>query len=735
MYFFAALKDLSLSCGAYGVTFSAFGLDHTFRALTIVDTTAAFLSRSRFGETAPRMASVTLNHYDSELGIHRTPSDGDIAAAREKLIAENTNIAKIAWNLARTPAEQRRDMGAAAWVPSAARANFLAAFDDGAALPLPTGKVRLLPGRIVEEGSYDVIVVGLGSAGAVAAITALEEGLTVLGLENLSVGGGAATAGFVLGYYYGYKGGVYRSLDERAKTRDSRFVPGWGVGADQKIAEIDASLKNCDLRYGVTFTDVLREGQKITGAVWIENGMRHAAKARFVIDASADSAACVNAGCPMLGGRESDGALQPYSSMQYRWRDGRLGGGYIDNGRVNQYDPDDFGQSVLKALSCYLHLQKDYSDHTFLGIAPLIGLREGWRILGEETVEFPEMIGGRWHKKPVYYGWSNLDNHGKDNALESQYYQDWNTICGMWGWGMSIPVPMGALIPKGYDGLLAAGRNVSTDHDIAMGLRMKDDVQKSGEAAARLAALAIRGGIPAREVDLDVLREKLFASGCLKPDDEIIRIEKQRCDEVHEYPLWCADDQAIAEGLASDAPAYFMWSARALEKRGLLRRLLDSDCENARINAALCLSMLDDGSEKVVSVLCEAAQKRDGYIAKASRKYIVPRSVAAIYALGRLAAADAVPTMYALMDDESFIEELPFQPYNLMANREDYFFQYRSHLIMALCAIAEAHPEMRLAIREKLRAYAAGKTFDVTMMSTTLRYDDTQTLLSRIESL
>ena len=42
---------------------------------------------------------------------------------------------------------------------------------------------------------------------------------------------GAATAGFVLGYYYGYKGGVYRSLDERAKARDGRFVPGWGVGA------------------------------------------------------------------------------------------------------------------------------------------------------------------------------------------------------------------------------------------------------------------------------------------------------------------------------------------------------------------------------------------------------------------------------------------------------------------------------------------------------------------------
>ena len=735
VFFFAVLKSIEVNCGGYDVTFSGFGIDHTFRTECLVDTTSRFLSRRFFGEKAPEMAEISLRYYDTDLRIRDWPCSGDIGAARQSLAEARSDILKIASELALTPAESGRCMGAAAWVPSAARGSFLAAFDDGAALALPNGTAKTVVPRTVHDGRFDVIVVGLGTAGAIAAVTAKEEGLTVLGLENLSVGGGAATAGFVLGYYYGYKGGVYRALDERAKTRDSHFAPSWGVGADQKITEIDASLKNCDIRYNAAFTDVLRDGSRVTGVAWMENGVRHTADARFVIDTSADSAVCVNAGCAMIGGRASDGALQPYSSMQYRFVDGHLRGRYIDNGRVNQYDPDDFGRGVLRALCTYLHLLDDYSDHTFLGIAPLIGLREGQRIVGEETVSFAPMIDGAWYRKPVYYGWSNLDNHGKDNALESRIYQDWNTICGMWGWGVSIPVPMGALIPKGWDGLLAAGRNVSVDHDIAMGLRMKDDVQKSGETAARLAALAIRGGVSAKAVDREALREKLYASGCLKAEDETIRIERQKCDEVYEYPLWCDDEEKLAEGLASDAPAYAMWSARALGKRDFLTRLLDSGDEKTRINAALTLTLLDDGSERVVGILTETALKEDGYMAKAGRKYIVPRSVAAVCALGRIAAVQALPALYRLMEDESFVDRLPFEPYDLMVDREDYRFQYRSHIITALCAIASAHPEVRGEVRDRLYRYVDGKTLRVSMMSTTLRYDDTAALRRMIDAI
>jgi len=735
VYFFAAIKDIFVNCGGYGITFSAFGIDHSFRASRIIDTTSVFTTRGFFGREFPEMESITLNHYDTSLNVHKTPSNGDIAEARRQLVTKNSEILKIGTDLAYTPKEQRIDMGGAAWIPSANRGNFLAAFDDGARLEIPEGKPVVSNTETVDDGEYDIVIVGLGTAGAIAAYTAKEEGLHALVLENFPAGGGAGTLGYVLGYYYGYKGGIYRELDEKVKELNPHFSTTGGVGAYQKITEIDRQLEKTDIRYGVTFTDVIRDERKVTGVKWMQNGVCHIAKAKFVIDCTADSAACINAGCEMIGGRDSDGAMQPYSSMQIKHNNGKLGGGYVDNGRMNQYDPDAFGRGIVNSLSSYIHLSQDYSTHIIIGIAPLIGLREGYKIVGEETVEFGKIIHGGWHRKPVYYGWSNLDNHGKDNALESRLYQDWNTICGMWGWGMCLPIPMGSLIPKGYDGLLAAGRNVSVDHDVAMGLRMKDDCSKSGEAAVRLAALAIKHGIPAREVDVDELREKLFASECIKPEDEIIRIEKQKCDEVYEYPLWCDDDEKIKEGLASDAPAYYMWSSRMLEKRELLLSLIDSTDENTRTNAALALTMLNESSRRITGILIESAIKRDGYIAKAGRKYIVPRSVAAINALGRIASKEAVQALYGIMADDSFIDELPFEPYDFIVNREDYYFQYRSNIITSLCSIAKAHPEIRGEIKEKLRAYVSGKKLDVTMMGPVIRYDNTVTLNDMIEAL
>ena len=740
VYFFAALKELAADKEGYSVTFSAFGTNHRFRARTVIDTTSRFVSRAFLGGDAPA-ARVTLNHVDTDLSVHETPCAA-ITEGRALITERYDRILKIASELAVTPAETRRDFGAAAWIPSAARGNFLAAFDDGAALALPAGKAFTVVPETVFCGEYDVIVAGLGTAGAVAVVTALEEGLRVLGLENLSAGGGAGTAGNVLWPYFGFKGGVYQELDRRAHLLDDRFVHTGGTGADQKMTAIDASLAGSDFRYGACFTDVLKEGDRVVGAAFMEDSIRREARAKYVIDATADSAVCISAGCPMIGGRESDGHFQTYSSMYFNLTPSGLFGGYVDNGRVNQYDPDDFGKAIVSASASYVHLRDDYSKKNYLGTAPLIGLREGLRIAGEETVDFPSLIAGHGPLKPLYYGWSNLDNHGKDNVLESRIYQDWNTLCDMWGWNVPLPVPAGALIPKGVYGILAAGRNVSVDHDIALGLRMKDDVQKSGEAAARLAAAAIRAGVDVREADTDALREKLFASGCLKAQDEEVRIEKQHYNEVHAFPLWCDDDGAIAEGLSGDTPGYYMWSARTLNKRGLLTALLDSADEKTRINAAMTLTMLDDRSEKVVKILCECALKRDGYIAKPetipphTMVCSMPRSIAAISALARIAPENAVETLYTIMEDDSFIGELPFVPYNLLVDREDYYFQYRSHIVAALTAIAKAHPARKAEIRAKLLAYLEGKTLTVTMyMGPVIRFDDTAALRRMAEEL
>jgi succinate dehydrogenase/fumarate reductase flavoprotein subunit len=56
--------------------------------------------------------------------------------------------------------------------------------------------------EIAVKGSYDVIVVGAGSAGAAAAIAASRQGAKTLLIERLPFLGGISTA--VLDTFYGY---------------------------------------------------------------------------------------------------------------------------------------------------------------------------------------------------------------------------------------------------------------------------------------------------------------------------------------------------------------------------------------------------------------------------------------------------------------------------------------------------------------------------------------------------
>lgn len=739
-YFMSAINDITTDGERYEVSFVCYGVVYRFTADYILDTTSRFVSRawlSPDGSPAPVMAERSLCYLDDERKIRRFPACGDIAETRLALLEQADSEHKItfpATELCITPAESVRKLGGqACWMPSAAYPNFLAAYDAGAGFhPKKDGEPFIDTPTILTWGDYDVIVVGLGTAGMMAALTAASEGLRVLGLENLSMAGGSTSAGGILGYYYGFKGGRYQELDKYAKRFDEKLLSSGNVGPTQKTAAFDALAKGrLECRYGAFFTGTIQCGQTVSGVCWTENGNVCEASAKFVIDCTAEASVCVAAGCTMQGGRQSDGRFQPYSSVFYKLAGKSVGWGYCDNGAVNPYDADDFGNAVLTSAVSYIHLRDSYAAHDYLGIAPLIGLREGRKILGEENVSFEELIAGKYTAKPIYFGQSNLDNHGKDSALEDRIYQDWITIAGMWGWGVAIPMPMGALIPKGTRGLLAAGRNVAVEHNLSMGLRMKDDCHKSGEAAGMLAALAVRDGVDAKEVDVDELRGRLFATGCIRESDRML-LERQTFNEFHTDKLWCDDDGALAEGLAGDEPGWYIWSAKALGKRGLLHQLLESDKPLLHRNAALALALLDDDAG--VDVLLELAASRDGYIPKTGRKYVTLHAISAISALGRLGAAEAVPLLCGMLADESYLTEIPLTPYELIYDRDDLRFHYETTIIAALCEIAAAHPALRDELGVRLRGFVQRREFLISMMFTHgLKFDATASVRAMVE--
>lgn len=744
-FFMANLTAMTAIEGRYEATVCVNGIQTTLTAACVVDTTARRLTRAFTGANAPELTmSLCYLNGNGELRSRPCTDFADARATLAENLPADEQILFTAWEPALTLPLTQDEQGGILWVPSAAYPNLPAAFDAGAALMFHKGHIPALTEPTpVDDGVYDVIVVGLGTAGAMAAITAAGQGLRALGIEALHTPGGAGTAGGVQSYYYGFKGGFYTQVDNSAREQDDRYIPTVGLGAQQKAAALDRYLRQTgvDCRFGAMFHSVLQQDNAVFGVRFTEYGVPHIARAAYVIDCTAEAAVCVSAGCEMLGGRSFDGEFQPYSSVNFfldTAQDGttRLRCGYMDNGTVDQYDPLAFGRAVREAAVSSVHLREDYSDHTYLGIVPLFGLREGRRIVGEEIVRLTDLLNGTGSKQPVYYGWSNLDNHGKDSVFENQDYQDFITVCGLWGWGISIPVPVGALIPRGKRGLLTAGRSVSTEHNVAMGLRMKDDVQKSGEVAARLVSLSLRNGTDVRQVDVTELRIELFSSGCLKESDRPL-LEKQQGNVKYEWPFWCDDDESIAAGLASNAPGYYIWSAAALEKRTLLRRLLEQEDRNLRWHAALALALLDEADDETVSALIEAALSRDGFVPHNGREYNPPRAVSAICALGRLRAAAAVPALLSLLDD-TFIDSIPFNffPNLLICDREDLRFQYTAHTVAALCAIAAAHPAKHAELASRLRDFVKDRRFLVSMMGNhSYKNDRTAALRRMVEKL
>ena len=71
---------------------------------------------------------------------------------------------------------------------------------------------------------YDVIVCGMGTAGAYAALFCAQNGLSVLGIESHTCTGGNHTAGGIGGHYFGCPGGRYEQLDTEVEDYFKRFT-------------------------------------------------------------------------------------------------------------------------------------------------------------------------------------------------------------------------------------------------------------------------------------------------------------------------------------------------------------------------------------------------------------------------------------------------------------------------------------------------------------------------------
>jgi len=122
-----------------------------------------------------------------------------------------------------------------------------------------------------------------------------------------------------------------------------------------------------------------------------------------------------------------------------------------------------------------------FANAVLLEVAPRLGVRESRRILGEHVMSADEVRNEARFEDAIGLSECPIDVH---DPLSQQI---WVEAVGS-GYG----IPFRALMPRGVDGLLAAGRCASADH-VAMGsLRNTPACALMGEAAGVAAALAAR---------------------------------------------------------------------------------------------------------------------------------------------------------------------------------------------------------------------------------------------------
>lgn len=410
----------------------------------------------------------------------------------------------------------------------------------------------------------DVLVIGAGAAGWPAAIGAARAGARVVLLEEDAVPGGAAMDQYVLMLDGGPRSGVITELcgaldrdyplTARAPGRwwDFWYLPGDYLAV---LARMLAAERNLTVRCGVRVERLLVEdvaGRRcVTGALWRGgDGKEQRVTAKVTIEATGVGNLAVGAGLEGRYGEDSRadfgernapetrsdqvqlctwkyisqklGNVAPFDFCRLKlsfplesgegWPRGdadglrrRNAGAYLHWGcKVRCRDtrePEALAAAQREALELMaediaLLRRSGYAVH----LAPRIGVREQWRILGEAVITSEDVFAGRVPE---------------DSVLVTQRPVDvWSEkVKGFSDFPEARPygIPYRALVPRDCDGLLVVGKQMSGTHLAMASYRVQCLLAQIGQTAGVAAALCARGGTQPRQLAFADLQPHLTA--------------------------------------------------------------------------------------------------------------------------------------------------------------------------------------------------------------------------------
>lgn len=395
-------------------------------------------------------------------------------------------------------------------------------------------------------GRYDVIVVGGGPAGFAAALASIRNGAKTLIVERFPFFGGTATASLMLNIN-GFRNqvkpdglqtskgiaeevilglkeidglGVSGYKQEENITEKSKLSYSYAIDGEKTKYILTKMLYDAgaSILFHTIFVDSIMEGNNIAGIIIENKSGRQAIFGKVIIDASGDADVAYKAGVPywqadLTKDKHLPNCLMYKVTVDPKYSD-QLGGPRTKNtllfwgstSNSNGTNANELTKSEIETrLSVFEHFKRNQAARSplldgayIIETAPMLGIRQTRFIEGlYKTTAEDAIAGKKFDDSIAMSACPIISYYGYRRYLEHEGYE----------------IPYRCLLPRKIDGLLVAGRCISTDQQSYESFRAMAPTMCLGEAAGTAAALCVKSKKSPKEIDVAMLRSQLMKQG------------------------------------------------------------------------------------------------------------------------------------------------------------------------------------------------------------------------------
>ncbi|MFA5859585.1 MAG: FAD-dependent oxidoreductase [Elusimicrobiota bacterium] len=414
--------------------------------------------------------------------------------------------------------------------------------------------------------NYDVIVIGGGTAGVIAAIQAGRAGVSTLLIEKNGILGGTIVVGSInlVSSFHAYQKKVIagigwelcaaamkvegKEIDDNRNKHLHKSISAYAVNPALYAAIADEMVVNAgvDILFHAMPAIVKKNGDNWNLTICTKNGLQEV-NTKVLIDCTGDANVVQLAGYEVIRNKELmagtlvvktcgyDAKTLDYTALQAAfdsevaagtmklsdpgWLNGSIkyflnsyGGNRIHVTNIDAATSEGKtvaeleGRRVMMRLYRFCRKQPGLENFNISYCATECGIRETVTIKAKKYITVHDYLTGRLFDDAVCYSFYPIDLHN-DHSLEYQ----------MIGEGIYPTIPLGAMLPTGSEGIIVAGRCVSGDQRANSAFRVESSCMAMGQAAGAVAALAVKQNKSITSIPMKDIHALLQLYGAIVP--------------------------------------------------------------------------------------------------------------------------------------------------------------------------------------------------------------------------